>query len=201
MDDFAQRKQALREQAHANRNAQPNKDELSRLICGAFLQLPAYQAAATVLFYLDVRSEVRTRHTLPEALTSGKRIIVPWCNPAGELELFHLKHMEELAVGMYKILEPKPELRGLPERQLAPTELDLVMVPGVAFDRSGARMGHGKGYYDKLLQHARPDAPLVALAFECQLFPEIPTAPHDVFMDQVITEKAIYPGRGRTVAH
>ena len=49
------------------------------------------------------------------------------------------------------------------------------MVPGVAFDRRGARMGHGFGYYDKLLEHARPDAPLVALAFECQLFPEIPT--------------------------
>ena len=58
------------------------------------------------------------------------------------------------------------------------------MVPGVAFDRRGARMGHGKGYYDKLLQHARPDAPLVALAFECQLFPEIPTQAHDIFMDQ-----------------
>ena len=50
------------------------------------------------------------------------------------------------------------------------------MVPGVAFDRRGGRMGHGKGYYDKLLQHARPDAPLVALAFECQMFPEIPVA-------------------------
>jgi 5-formyltetrahydrofolate cyclo-ligase len=71
------------------------------------------------------------------------------------------------------------------------------MVPGVAFDRSGARMGHGKGYYDKLLQHARKDAPLVALAFECQLFPEIPVAPHDIFMDLIITEKAIYPGKGR----
>jgi 5-formyltetrahydrofolate cyclo-ligase len=75
--------------------------------------------------------------------------------------------------------------------------LNLVMVPGVAFDRRGARMGHGKGYYDKLLEHARPDTPLVALAFECQLFDEIPTAEHDVFMDKIITEKAIYPGRGR----
>jgi 5-formyltetrahydrofolate cyclo-ligase len=71
------------------------------------------------------------------------------------------------------------------------------MVPGVAFDRTGARMGHGFGYYDKLLQHARPDAPLVALAFECQLFPEIPTQPHDIFMDKIITEKRVYTGRGR----
>ena len=134
---------------------------------------------------------------LPQALTQGKKIVVPWCNDQGELELFHLENMDELAIGMYKILEPAPALRLLPAKQVKAQELDLIMVPGVAFDRSGARMGHGKGYYDKLLQHARPDAPLVALAFECQLFPEIPTAAHDIFMDTIITESAIYKGRGR----
>ncbi len=196
--DFQDRKQQLREQAHANRNAQLNKDELSKQICDKFMALPEYATARTVMFYIDVRSEVRTRHALPEALNSGKRIIVPWCNEHGELELFPLLSMDELAVGMYKILEPKAELRKLPEKQVAATDLDLVMVPGVAFDRHGGRMGHGKGYYDKLLQHARPDTPLIALAFECQLFPEIPTAGHDIFMDKIITETAIYQGKGRT---
>ncbi len=196
-NDIAERKRIIREQAHANRNAQPNKDELSKTICDRFMALPDYAAAKTVLFYIDVRAEVRTRHSLPDALASGKNIIVPWCNDQGELELFRLKDMSELAIGMYKILEPKPELRSLPEKQVRREELDLVMVPGVAFDRRGARMGHGKGYYDKLLQHARPDTPLVALAFECQLFPEIPVAEHDVFMDKIITETAVYDGRGR----
>jgi len=195
--DVQQRKQIIREQAHANRNAQPDKDALSQRICATFAALPEYTAARTVLFYVDVRSEVRTRHYLAAALTHGKKIVVPWCNDRGELELFHLENMEELATGMYRILEPRPELRSLPARQVDPRDLDLVMVPGVAFDRSGGRMGHGKGYYDKLLQHARPDAPLVALAFECQLFPEIPTAPHDIFMDKIITEKAVYAGKGR----
>jgi 5-formyltetrahydrofolate cyclo-ligase len=111
--------------------------------------------------------------------------------------LVQLENMDELALGMYKILEPRAELRGLPAKQVRPDELDLVMVPGVAFDRSGGRMGHGKGYYDKLLQHARPDALLVALAFECQLFAEIPTAAHDIFMDRIITEADVYAGRGR----
>lgn len=192
-----ERKKALREQAHANRNAQPDKDPLSEQICAAFMALPDYAAARTVLFYVDARSEVRTRHSLPDALTRGKKIVVPWCNDQGELELFHLTSMEELSLGMYKILEPKPELRLLPEKIVKVEELDLVMVPGVAFDRRGARMGHGKGYYDKLLEHARRDTPLVALAFECQLFDEIPTAAHDVYMDKVITEKATYAGRGR----
>jgi 5-formyltetrahydrofolate cyclo-ligase len=194
--DFKERKAKLREQAHANRNAQANKDSLSERICATFMALPEYAAARTVMFYVDVRSEVRTRHSLPAALASGKRIVVPWCLN-NELELFLLTSMDELAVGMYKILEPREELRGLPEKKLKPTDLDLVMVPGVAFDRRGARMGHGFGYYDKLLQHARPDAPLAALAFESQLFPEIPTQHHDIFMDMIITEQAVYPGKGR----
>ena len=193
-----EKKKALREKAHANRNAQENKDELSVVICAKFSSLAEYVRARTVLYYIDVRSEVRTRHALPAALTQGKKIVVPWCNDKGELELFHLESMAELDVGMYKILEPKKALRALPAKQVGATDLDLIMVPGVAFDRSGARMGHGKGYYDKLLQHARPDAPLVALAFECQLFPEIPTAAHDIFMDLVITEQAIYKGKGRS---
>ena len=195
-DDFQQQKARIRDQAHASRNQQADKDEISRRICETFLGLPEYAAARTVLFYLDVRSEVRTRHTLPAALQTGKRIVVPYC-VQDELELFLLHSPDELAVGMYKILEPRPELRALPEKRVAPAELDLIMVPGVAFDRRGARMGHGFGYYDRLLQHARPGAPLVALAFECQLFPEIPTQAHDVFMDKVITERAVYPGRGR----
>jgi 5-formyltetrahydrofolate cyclo-ligase len=198
VDAMQDRKKEIRAQAHERRNAQENKDELSREICAKFVALPEYVRAQTVMYYIDVRSEVRTRHDLPQALTQGKKIIVPWCNDQGELELFHLENMDELAIGMYKILEPAPALRLLQAKQVKARELDLIMVPGVAFDRGGARMGHGKGYYDKLLQHARPDAPLVALAFECQLFPEIPTAAHDIFMDSIITERAIYKGKGRS---
>lgn len=192
-----ERKDSLRKQAHASRNAQENKDELSRRIVGAFMSLPEYALAETVMFYIDVRSEVRTRHDLALALTSGKTIVVPWCNADGELELFRLDNMDELEVGMYKILEPRSELRSLAEKQVNVETLDMIMVPGVAFDRRGARMGHGKGYYDKLLQHARSNTPLVALAFECQLFDEIPVAHHDIFMDKLITEDHVYPGRGR----
>jgi 5-formyltetrahydrofolate cyclo-ligase len=189
-------KKSIREQAHANRKAQENKDELSQDICEKFAGLAQFQQAECVMAYLDVRAEVRTRHYLPRLLASGKRIVVPYC-VADVLELFLLDNMDELAVGMYKILEPKPELRELADKRIDVEELDLIMVPGVAFDRRGARMGHGFGYYDKLLEHARADAPLVALAFECQMFPEIPTQAHDVFMDKIVTERAIYEGKGR----
>lgn len=192
-------KRAIREQAHAQRTQLQDKEDFSRTICEKFAGLPEYESARTVMFYVDVRSEVRTRHYLPTALGHGKRIVIPYC-VQGELELFWLTGMDELSVGMYRILEPRPELRSLPETQVQVTDLDLIMVPGVAFDRTGARMGHGKGFYDKLLEHARPDTPLVALAFECQLFPEVPTQSHDVFMDKIITEHEIYIGRGRSPA-
>ncbi len=196
LDEFRQRKEAIRKQAHANRRAQQDKDALSRAICERFASLPEYADARTVLVYVDVRDEVRTRHFLPEALTHGKRIVVPYC-VAGELELFHLERMDELETGTYGILEPREGLRVLPEKRIDVAGVDLIMVPGVAFDRGGARTGHGKGYYDKLLERARAETPLVALAFECQLFPEIPMMPHDVFMDKVVTEEAVYGGRGR----
>lgn len=196
IESLRERKEELRKQAHANRQALANKDVLSQIICRKFAELPEYAAAGTVMFYVDVRAEVRTRQYLPTALQHGKRIVVPYCVD-GELELFRLESMEELSQGMYKILEPRAELRTLPQKHVDVAELDLIMVPGVAFDRTGARMGHGFGYYDKLLEHTRRDTPLVALAFECQLFEEIPTQAHDVFMDKIITEQAVYTGKGR----
>lgn len=200
MDPQAQ-KAEIREQARKNRVAQKNKDEISRQIVAKFMALPAYVSARTVLFYVDAGSEVRTRHTLPEALRGGKRIVVPWCVvETNQLELFHLEDVSELVEGAYKILEPKPELRELTRKKVTPEELDLVMVPGTAFDARGGRMGQGKGYYDRLLFRARTEAPLVALAFECQMFPEIPVAAHDVFMDLVLTETQDYHCRGRKVA-
>src|SRR4051794_39893262 len=93
--DPRQVKEAIRKQAHDNRRAQEYKEELSRGICQQFAALPEYQAAKTVMFYLDVRTEVRTREYLPQALEHGKRIVVPYCID-GELELFHLESMDEL---------------------------------------------------------------------------------------------------------
>lgn len=191
-------KTAIREQARKNRIAQKNKEEVSRQICGRLTSLPAYAAAKTVMWYVDAGSEVRTRHVLPEALGHGKKIVVPWCVvETNQLELFWLEDMNELVEGAYKILEPRIELRGLPSKTIRPETLDIVMVPGTAFDLRGGRMGQGKGYYDRLLASARADALLVGMAFECQIFDEIPVASHDVFMDLVLTESRQITGTGR----
>lgn len=185
-------KSEIRAKALAKRRDQPEKDELSRRIVGAFMSLPEYAVADTILFYVDVRSEVRTRIDLQLALESGKTIVVPWCSADSKLELFRLTHIKQLKIGMYGILEPSAELRTAPEHRVHAREIDLVMVPGVCFDYRGARIGHGKGYYDRLLATIRPDTPRIALAFECQMFEHIPTDAHDQLMDTIITEERIY---------
>lgn len=194
--ELSEKKQIIRKQAHSNRRAQEDKDRISCRIVDKLMRLDEYVQAKTVMFYVDVRDEVRTRQALPAAIESGKQVVIPYCVD-GELELFLLEDTDELETGMYRILEPKPELRDVPAKRPKVEDLDLILVPGVAFDAAGGRTGHGKGYYDKLLQHALMSTPLIALAFECQMFEEIPTMSHDIFMDKVVTEDAVYDGRGR----
>ena len=190
------KKQAIRRKASARRNAQPGKDALSAAIFERIFSLNEYSAAGTVLFYIDVRSEVRTRPALSSVLALQKRIVVPYCVD-DRLALFNLRGLDELEPAAFGILEPRMPLRELSERRVDPVEIDLVLAPGVAFDRRGGRLGHGLGYYDRLLQRLRPGAVIVGLAFDCQLFDEIPMSPHDVFMDLVVTESAVYEGRRR----
>lgn len=197
MEQLSERKTEIRKLAHAARKDQTNKDEVSQQITTRVIALPEYQAANCVMWYVDVRAEARTRHALPQALESGKNVVIPYCVD-GELELFHLQSMDELETGMYKILEPREDLRSVDAKRIDVSELDLILVPGVAFDARGGRTGHGKGYYDKLLENAKAETPLIALAFECQMFDEIPMQDHDIFMDKVVTEAKVYEGIGRS---
>jgi 5-formyltetrahydrofolate cyclo-ligase len=191
----------MRRAAYDLRSAQPDKDQISQLAIALLMQLPEYEAAKTILWYVDCRSELRTKHALPAALASGKRIVVPYCTTdeagANKLGLWWLQDMNELAVGKWNILEPPRERWGESGKEIRPDEIELVVVPGVGFSRSGGRMGNGQGYYDRLLERVRPDCVLVGLGYECQLFDDLIVSPHDVFMDRVVTERAVYQGRGR----
>jgi len=184
-------KQQLREQARAARQQLSDRGARSHSIIATLRDQPEYRQAECVLLYISVRAEVETEELLASALEEGKRVLVPYCRN-GELELFPLRNMEELTTGAYGIPEPAEALRADPARKVADDEVELVVVPGVAFDPRGARCGHGKGYYDKLLSRLRRDTPIVALAFDCQLFPKIPTEPHDILMDKIVTESRIY---------
>lgn len=189
---LVEEKRRLRAQVRARRRAVENAEALSRLILDRATTLPAYLQARTAMYYLDSGSEVKTRERLVAALGGRKTIVIPWCE-ADQLQLFALKAIDELAPGRYNILEPRRELRERPERRVAPESLDVVLAPGVAFDRQGRRLGQGRGYYDRLFPRLRPDATIIGLAFETQVLPEIPVEEHDVQMHFVVTERAIYP--------
>ena len=196
MMDLREQKRQMRRQALAARKAQEDKDSLSRRIMDRLLELPAYHLARTVMLYIGVRNEVRTREYVPGVLASGRRVVVPFCQ-GNELGLFLLSDLNELEPSGFGLWEPPPSLREQADRRASVQDLDLIAVPGLAFDRRGARLGHGKAYYDRLLHNVRPDTPLVGLAFECQMLPEVPTGKRDVFMDMVITEDGVYTGVGR----
>ena len=199
MTELLDPKATMRRAAYDARNAQPDKDPISEIAVARLMQLPEYQAARTILWYIDCRSELRTKHALPAALESGKQIIVPYCTVdeagANKLGLWRLERMEEMIVGKWKILEPPHDRWAEPGKEFQAEQLDLVIVPGVGFSRDGGRMGNGQGYYDRLLTNVRPDCVLVGLCYESQLFDDLIMGPHDVFMDKVVTERATYDGR------
>ncbi|MDD4268441.1 MAG: 5-formyltetrahydrofolate cyclo-ligase [Pirellulales bacterium] len=189
-------KRELRSRALALRGALDAREARSREICRRFAALPEFAAAGAVFLYVHVRDEVQTAELLGRLLASDKQVVVPYCE--GQLlRLFRLETMDELAEGYYGLLEPRAALRAESARQIPPEALDLLGVPGLAFDRRGGRLGHGRGYFDRLLAGLRPDAVAAGLAYECQVFPRVPMAAHDVHLDKVITEEAVYLGRGR----
>ncbi len=193
--EWQQVKRQIRVEARAQRLEQAGRGRLSRQICRRLAGLGEYVHAATVMFYVDMYGEVCTRQFLPAVWRDGKRIVVPYCRPE-RLELYYLEGLDELSPGTMRIPEPKAELRGRADRKADVSQVDLIVVPGVAFDRRGGRLGHGKGYYDRLLRRVRPDTALIGLAFECQLLPEVPMLPHDVYVHKLITEEAVYDCRG-----
>ncbi len=194
-------KSSQRALAYAARNAQTQRAELSALIGATIQRQPEYQHATTVLWYLHCRSEVQTQTLVQQALTTDKRVVIPYCTVDTQqqkcLGLWWLQDWTELVPGTWGILEPPRERWTEASRQIQPSELEVLIVPGVAFDQQGGRLGNGAGYYDRLLAQVTPEAALLGVCFASQLLPSIAMQAHDVHMDKVITETAVYSGQGR----
>ena len=157
------------------------------LIQQLLFELPVFQQAQVVMFYVSFRSEVATQLMIEDALLSGKEVVVPAVNlTQKELEPFQIENMDQLTLGTYGILEP------VNRQKPAEVEvIDLVIVPGCAFDPQGYRLGYGVGYYDRFLKTVAGSCS-VGLAFELQMVPEIPRQEsHDVPVDLIITEKRV----------
>lgn len=164
--------------------------ELSSRVLDNLRKMQKFQNASMIMTYVDFGKEVRTVPLINEWI-KPKQIIVPYIDK-GDIQLFWLRSIKELAPGILGILEPKIELRNLSDRKVKPAEIELVLVPGLGFDKNGGRVGRGKGYYDRFLARLPFETLKIALAFDFQLFPEVPMEAHDVRLDAVVTESQIY---------
>ena len=188
-DRLAAAKRAFRREAVAARDAASDREAAAAAACGHLGALPAYRKAAVVLWYASMPSELATAPGIEAALAEGKRVAVPWCD-GDDLGLWRVESRSELVPGTWGIPEPPAARRGDPMRQVPPESVGFVVVPGLAFDRLGRRLGYGKGYYDRLL--ARSPAVRAGLCFEAQVFPEVPAGPHDAVMDWLVTEEGAF---------
>ncbi len=148
-----------------------------------------FSEAGTILFYLALADEVQTEKMIEDSLKLGKKVAVPLIDSQNnQILISELKNPEkELAAGTLGILQPKKNFY----RALKKGELELIIVPGVAFDKRGNRLGFGKGFYDRFLKKTPGRTKSIALAFELQLVDNVPSQSHDAPVDYIITEKRI----------
>ncbi|HEX8011388.1 MAG TPA: 5-formyltetrahydrofolate cyclo-ligase [Casimicrobiaceae bacterium] len=186
--DPREAKRSLRERVLQARDALPvaARAGYGDAIVAAISAREDFRAARTVLLSLAFRSEWETRPLFAIALAQGKTPVAPRVNLASRmLELYAIADLaRDLARGYLGIAEPLAHCRAV-----APVAVDWVLVPGVAFDTRGHRIGYGGGYYDRLLPTLRNDAPRIAGAFELQLIESVPAAAHDLKVDAIVTER------------
>jgi len=148
-----------------------------------------YKNSQNIMFYVATRSEVQTEEMIKTSIKMGKNIFVPIilteCTNLAPSKIFDFDN--ELEKGKKGILEPKREYY----RLFPPEDIDLIIIPGVAFDLSGNRIGRGFGYYDNFLRKVCSSAKIIALAFEMQIVKKIPNDKNDIPVDKIITEKRI----------
>lgn len=172
-----------------------NKDEIltkSRAIFCKLMKMRIYQSSKVIMCYMDFRNEVVTKEFINISLQKGKMIILPLIDKTenGEKIIIpcEIKNIEsELEEGVLGIYEPKRDTC----KEINPLNIDLIVVPGVAFDFMKNRIGYGAGYYDRFLKTARKDATKVGVAFELQILKKIEAREYDVPLDMIITEERI----------
>jgi 5-formyltetrahydrofolate cyclo-ligase len=165
------------------RHMMPAEDRIKadRKITDSVLTKPEWKKAETVCLYMSTPDEVDTKPLLAAALSAGKTVVFPSIE-RDELVLHQIRSIRDFTPGVYRILEPKKTTPRVDTKSV-----DLCIVPGIVFDQDGYRLGHGKGYYDRLL--SRVSAPKFGLAYEIQMVAKLDHTSYDVPMTVVVTEK------------
>jgi 5-formyltetrahydrofolate cyclo-ligase len=163
-----------------------------------------YKAASTIFIFVSYLSEVDTKSVIIQAIADNKTICVPKVKSKEEgIELFKINGLNDLEEGFHGILEPKSNCEKLHGVSVSVSDdegndvddannegnIDLIIMPGVAFDMTGGRIGYGGGFYDKFISKLKKDVKKIAIAYELQIIENIPMKNHDVRIDGIITEK------------
>ncbi len=184
-------KRRIRQAAQAARRAlgAEARAEKSRAIAEKLFNELAWKRAKTVCVYVWFQNEVQTDAILDRAWQDGKTVAVPLCcdDLPEKIRLYRLENRSQLTPGAYGIPEPSEEWRRQENVRIDESQVDLYLVPGVAFDRQNNRLGWGGGYYDRLLARA-PSADKIALAFDCQIVDSVPVGKFDLPLDKIIRE-------------
>ncbi|MDO5788731.1 MAG: 5-formyltetrahydrofolate cyclo-ligase [Fusobacterium sp.] len=175
-------KKALRKSIKQIRNSLPESERKSQsiLICKKLLELDEYKKANKILSFMNFGSEIEIENFNQEVLKNGKKLYLPRVEKDGTLSV--IEHGTGFSIGVFGIREPIGEIYM--------GELDLIVTPGLAFDRDGNRLGYGKGYYDKLfIQHT--NSVKIAPIFDIQLVEKVPNEEHDMKVDILITKNEV----------
>jgi len=184
-------KQTLKAEIYDKRNSLSTEEikEKSLKIKNNLLSSNEFKNSKNIMFYMSFKKEADTQRIIKELLkTKEKKILVPYIIKRDlRLHVSELKDFNELEPKTFGILEPKEAYT----REFNPDKLDLVIVPGIAFDKTGHRIGYGYGYYDRFLKTIKKDAIKIGLCYDFQLVEKIPEEEHDVPMDIIITDKDV----------
>src|SRR3989338_2155993 len=164
-------------------------EEKSSKIKESIYSLDEFKSSKNIMFYVSFNNEVDTINTVKELLDkSEKKVIVPFVEKGNPiLQLSEIKDFNDLEPKTHGILEPKEDKI----KKVDIGKLDLVIVPGIAFDKNGHRIGYGYGYYDKFLGKLNKNTTKIGLCYGFQLIEKIPEEKHDVPMDIIVTEERV----------
>ncbi len=182
MKEIARLKNLSKRNSLTKKQVEQKSNEVQKLV----EELPEFKKAKCIMLYYGVHNEVETKELIEKALELGKRVALPATNfEKRAMVAREIDSTKELAETKQGLFEPKTQ------KPIEAKEIDLIIIPGVAFDKTCSRIGRGMGFYDSLLRKTSTKIPLIGLCFEENLEEKLPTESHDVKMNIVVTEKQV----------
>ena len=164
----------------------PEYEDLSYGVAQQLYQTDVWMEASTIAITVSKAPEVDTFQIIRKGWEQGKRMVVPKCEPKSrKLNFRELKRFSELETVYYGLLEPITT----ETESVSADEIDLVVVPGLAFSKGGYRLGFGGGYYDRFLANYQGNT--VSLAFKDQIVPEVPVESHDIPVQKIVSSEGV----------